>query len=475
MKKHRLALISPGKEGSVVSGRWKGIVNFYRLTLPLLAGLTPKDRYDISVYDECVDVVPLSEDFDIVAMSVMTAYAPRAYELARHFRASGATVVMGGHHPTLLSNEVAGHADVVAVGDAEPIWQSILHDFESGRLKKVYRSEEVGLNSEFRKYPDREVVQNKSMLVFNTVETSRGCPYRCEYCTIASFYNAGYKKYHIESVVSDIEGTSGEYIFFVDDNIIGGNTIDRNRTKELLRAIIPLRKKWFCQATVNFADDEELLSLATLAGCVGVYLGLESVSTDSLNEVKKSWNKPDSYVERIKKIRSHGIAIEAGLIFGFDHDDRDVFDRTAEFITKTGIESPNAHLLTPYPGTPLFARLYREDRILTYDWSLYNTGNVVFKPLKMTPDELFEGYVKWYQEIFSIRTILSRLRTANFPYYTALIALAKGLEVRRKGFVIQKHGGLYCTPSFVLNDNEHLNKESEMGIPDSPVDVTIQC
>ncbi|MFI5251285.1 MAG: B12-binding domain-containing radical SAM protein [Bacteroidota bacterium] len=438
MKKFNLALISPGREGSVVSGRWKGMVNFYRLTLPLLAGLTPKDRYTISIFDECVDTIPLDRDFDLVAMSVMTAYAPRAYELCRNLQKRGSIVVLGGHHPTLLPTEAMEYADTVAIGDAEAIWPQILQDFEKGILQKIYHGTDIGADFNRSLYPDRYSVKQKSMLVFNTVETSRGCPYLCDYCTIASFYKSSYRKYSIESVMRDIESTNGKYIFFVDDNLIGGNAQDRNRTKELLRALIPLNKRWFCQATVKFADDEELLSLAALAGCVGVYLGLESISTESLNEVRKGWNKPESYSERIKRIRSAGIAIEAGLIFGFDHDNRDVFKRTAEFIIQTGIESPNGHLLTPYPGTPLFDRMQSEKRILTYDWSLYNTGNVVFKPLKMTPDELFEGYVNWYQKMFSTSTIVERLTKANFPYYTALIGLAKAIEVRRREFHIRK-------------------------------------
>ena len=434
MSGFELALISPGREGSVVSGRWKGVVNFYRLTLPLLAGLTPRKRYRISVFDECVDRVPVDRSFDLVALSVMTPYAPRAYELAKRFRASGAKVVLGGQHPTLLPHEAVQHADAVVVGDAESTWPQVLADFESGSLSSLYRADRIGSAGSERTLPDRSVTQSKSALVFSTVETSRGCPYVCDYCTIASFYKSDYGRYSFDTILADIESIPGKYVFFVDDNFIGGSRADRTRTKALLRELKGLKKRWLCQSTVLLADDEELLQAAAAAGCVGVYLGLESVSSESLKEVRKGWNKPEAYVSRIGRIRAAGVAIEAGLIFGFDHDDSDVFQRTAEFVYETGIESPNAHILTPYPGTPLFARYEREARILHYDWSSYNTGNVVFRPSLMTSDELAAGYEWWYKEVFSPRRVLSRVRKANFSYYAALVNLVKAVEVRRRGF-----------------------------------------
>ncbi|MGB0132011.1 B12-binding domain-containing radical SAM protein, partial [Chlorobium sp.] len=200
------------------------------------------------------------------------------------------------------------------------------------------------------------------------------------------------------------------------------------------KALIPLKKKWFCQATIKIADDAELLSLAVQAGCMAVYLGLESLSKNSLSEVNKSWNKPQSYIERIKKIRDAGIAIEAGIIFGFDHDSPNVFDSTAEFILKTGIESPNAHILTPYPGTPLFKRMEEQGRINTYDWNYYNTGHVVYKPKGMSEQCLMDGYKQWYKELFSVKKIVTRMKKANFPYYVLLTNIAKNHEVNRSSF-----------------------------------------
>ena len=444
MQKRKLALISPGKEGSVVSGQWKGIVNFYRLTLPLLSSMVPKGRFEVFVYDESVDNVPLDMRFDMVAMSVMTPYANRAYELSKIFKNNGSTVVLGGHHPSLMTDEAIDHCDVVVKGDAEANWPLVLEDFLAERIteKRIYDNPIINLNAKKRLVPDRSVLRDKSLLVFNTVETSRGCPHSCDYCTVAAFYKSSYSQYSVESVINEIRSIKGKFIFFVDDNLLASGPKHRARTINLLKALIPLRKKWFCQATINIADDPELLRLAQKAGCMAVYLGLESVTKQSLLEVKKAWNRPDSYYERIKKIRDAGIAIEAGIIFGFDNDKEEdhktVFDRTAEFVLKTNIESPNAHILTPYPGTPLYNRMFAEGRIIVDNWDYYNTGNVVFLPRCMSADELLEGYQSWYRDVFSVNNIVSRLKKANFPYYALLTNMAKSFEVRRTGFKDKK-------------------------------------
>jgi len=440
MPKYKIALISPGREGSVVSGQWKGIVNFYRLTLPLLSSMVPKEHFDVFVYDESVDTVPLDMHFDMVAMSVMTPYANRAYELSEIFKNNGATVVLGGHHPSLMADEAKDHCDVVVKGDAESNWPLLLEDYLADRIteKRVYDNPVTNLNAKKRLVPDRSVIRDKSLLVFNTVETSRGCPYSCEYCTVAAFYKSSYSQYSVESVINEIRSIKGKFIFFVDDNLLASDPKHRERTISLLKALIPLKKKWFCQATIKIADDSELLRLAQKAGCMAVYLGIESLSKSSLVEVKKAWNRPDSYYERIKKIRDAGIAIEAGIIFGFDNDDRSVFERTADFVLEAKIESPNAHILTPYPGTPLYNRMLAEDRIIIKNWNYYNTGNVVFQPRCMSADELLEGYQSWYRDVFSVNNIVSRLKKANFPYYALLTNMAKGFEVRRTGFKDKK-------------------------------------
>ena len=438
--KKKIALISPGREGSVVSGRWKGIVNFYRLTLPILSSMVPKEHFDVFVYDESVDDVPMGQGFDLVAMSVMTPYAYRAYALSEIFKRNGSIVVLGGHHPSLKPDEAIVNCDVVVKGDAEANWPLVLEDFLSEKItgKRIYENQNCNLNLKKRIVPDRSVIRDKSLLVFNTVETSRGCPYSCEYCTVAAFYKSSYFQYSVKSVIEEISSIKGNFIFFVDDNLLASGPRYRERAISLLKALIPLKKKWFCQATIKIADDPELLDLAVKAGCMAVYLGLESLSKESLHEVKKGWNKPDSYLERIKRIRDAGIAIEAGIIFGFDADDKSVFKRTAEFVLKAQIESPNAHLLTPYPGTPLFDRMKSQNRILTERWNYYNTGHVVFRPMQMTPDELAEGYQEWYRDVFSVRNIVSRMKKANFAYYALLTNMAKSFEVKRPAFKMKK-------------------------------------
>jgi radical SAM superfamily enzyme YgiQ (UPF0313 family) len=440
--KKKIALISPGKEGSVVSGRWKGIVNFYRLTLPLLYSMVPKDIFDVDIYDESVDQINesiYSKRYDLVAMSVMTPYADIAYEHAKKFKQYGSTIIMGGHHPTLMHEEVLLHCDAVVIGDAEMNWPRMLSDFIDDKLKSLYSSANNCYINDKKLIPDRSVLKSKSLMVFSTVETSRGCPYSCEYCTIAGIYKTSYVQYSVDSVVYEISQIKDKFIFFVDDNFFGSRPGDRERTIKLLKALIPLKKKWFCQATIKIADDLEILQLSVKAGCMAVYLGLESISKESLLEVKKTWNRPDSYYERIKRIRDSGIAIEAGIIFGFDNDDESIFDKTTEFVIKTGIESPNAHILTPYPGTPLFVKMEKEKRILTKEWKYYNTGNVVFIPKKMSVEMLANGYQNWYNDVFKVKNIISRMMVANFRYYSLLTNIAKNREIQREYFKSKKY------------------------------------
>lgn len=431
MTQYNLALLSPGREGSVISGWWKGVINFYRLALPLLAALTDREKYRITAFDECVDRQILNDDFDLVAMSVMTPYAPRAYELAKKFQSRGSKVILGGNHPTLLPDEAEQYADAVAIGDAELTWPQIIQDFERKQLKRRYNADRLNIGLNERILPDRSVLRQKSLMVFSTAETSRGCPYTCDHCSVSAFYT-GYRQHPLDTIIEDLAKVPGRYIFFVDDNFIGSSKLHRERIKEVLRAITPLRKRWFSQVTIQFADDPELLELAIRSGCAGVYIGFESVAIDSLREIHKGWSRPDSFSERIKRIRDRGIAIEAGLMFGFDNDTPDIFERAAEFVHQTGIESPNAHILTPYPGTPLYRRLETEGRIFSHDWSLYNTGHVVFRPAKMTTDELQAGYEWWYREVFSLPQMFRRIWRSNLRPYSLLTNTAKAIEIHRQ-------------------------------------------
>jgi radical SAM superfamily enzyme YgiQ (UPF0313 family) len=431
MARYRLALVSPGKEGSVVSGSWKYLVSFYRLTLPLLAAYVDPNKYDVHIIEESVDRIVPDDNFDLVAMSVMTPYAPRAYELAREYRARGAKVVLGGVHPSLLPEEAAQHADAIVIGEAETTWPRVLDDFEGGVLEQRYES--VRRNDDIRLLPDRDALKGKSLMTFGTVETSRGCPKSCSHCAIiASRYGAKYEPFDVDSVLRDIVRIRGKNIFFVDDNFFGTNRLHRGRILQLMNHMEPLRKRWFCQATIEVADDTELLEAAAKAGCAGMYIGFESVFPDSLREIRKNWSRSGRFVEQARRIRDFGIAIEAGFIFGFDNDTPDVFDQTAEFVYRSGVESPNAHILTPYPGTALYKRLGEEGRILTHDWSQYNTGNVVFRPAGMTPDELREGYARWYREVFSPLRTLRRISQSNYKHYSLLMNAAKFVSVHRK-------------------------------------------
>ncbi len=433
MRKYNLAIISPGNEGSVVSGSWKNWITFYRLTIPLLAAYVDRDIFNLSVFDESVgEHIPL-DGFDLVAMSVMTPYAPRAYSLSKEFRSRGAKVVLGGAHPSLLPQEALLHADAIAVGEGEITWPKILDDFRRGKMEGVYNSTSFS-EVEKRVLPDRSVFRGKSLMTFGTVETSRGCPKRCAHCAVVATQGRhGYRVFDIDSILEDLGNIKGDYLFLVDDNPFGFSAEHEERVLFFLKQLKTLNKKWFCQATIEIGGRKKVLQAAAEAGCEGMYIGFESVRRESLQEVGKGWNRPNAFYENVRRIREDfGISIEGGFMFGFDHDTPDIFEQTAEFVYKSKIESPNAHILTSYPGTPLYERLLHQGRIITQDWSLYNTGNVVFRPKLMSPEELRAGYEMWYREVFSLGKTIKRIASSNFRHYSFLMNTAKALSVYKK-------------------------------------------
>jgi radical SAM superfamily enzyme YgiQ (UPF0313 family) len=374
------------------------------LVLPLLAGLTPPD-VDVQLIDENVEPVDVNAPADWVAITCMTASAPRAYELADAFRERGIPVVIGGIHPTVLPDEAAAHADAVVIGEAEPVWREVLADLAAGRLKPRYKhdgyADLAGLP-----LPRRDLLKVERYLTTNVVQTARGCPNACAFCTVSTVAGRHYRFRPIDEVMEELR-TLGGWIGFVDDNITG----QPQRAKELFEALIPLRTRWVGQADLRMAKDKELLSLAARSGCQAMFVGLESLSQENLRATHKSPNLGLDMGAAIETIHAAGIEIIGSFVLGLDGDDRDVFAQTAEFAQRHKLVAAQFAVLTPFPGTEMRQQLEREGRILDHDWSHYTMSNVVFRPKHMTDLELRQGQRYTYGRFYSIPSILKRSMT----------------------------------------------------------------
>ena len=415
------------------------------LSLPLLAGFTPRD-VDVRLIDENVEKTDTDIPADWVAISCMTASAPRAYEIADAFRRRGIPVVMGGIHPSVMPDEASAHADAVVVGEAEPVWQEILQDLAGNRLKSRY--ENFGLaDLEGLPLPRRDLLRGERYLTINVVQTARGCPNGCTFCSVSSVFGRRYRFRPIAEVVEEVRSLRG-WIGFVDDNIVGHS----RRARELFEALIPLKIRWVGQGDLSMARDPELMALAARSGCQAMYVGLESLSPENLRAVSKRPNVGLDMGEAVNKIHKAGIEIIGSFVLGLDGDDKGVFKRTAEFAKAHKLVAAQFSVLTPFPGTVVRQELEQEGRITDCDWSHYTMSNVAFTPRHMTAQELQEGQKLTYQSFYSIQSILKRTLTVrgkfllrllvnlSYRYITRGKALCKGLPRHQKVVPAQKAG-----------------------------------
>ncbi|MBC7328159.1 B12-binding domain-containing radical SAM protein [bacterium] len=365
---------------------------FPPLGLLQVAALTPSD-IEVKLTDEAVEDIDFDSDADLVGISFNTASAIRAFQVAEEFRKRGKKVVVGGAHPTMMPEECAQYADSVVIGEAECSWHRVLQDFKKGKLEKFYRCD--GFPSlENLPIPRRDLLDPKKYAVFWTIQTTRGCPFNCDFCSVTRFFGRTYRTRPIREVIKEVESIESKFLIFVDDNILGIPQYAR----ELFKELTPLKKIWLSQGSLNAAKDEELIKLAAKAGCRGLFIGFESVSEECLKEVGKRHNIVEEYRNRIKLLHHYGIAIIGAFIFGFDHDDKDVFKRTVDFVYREKIDMPQFSILTPLPGTALYERWDKEGRIFTKDWAKYTGNHCVYYPKNMTREELEAG-LRWaYKE-----------------------------------------------------------------------------
>jgi radical SAM superfamily enzyme YgiQ (UPF0313 family) len=402
------------------------VLNFQQITMPYLAARCPRN-WDVIHVDEEAEDIDWNFDADVVGITFHTPSAFHAYDIAARFRSRGICVVMGGPHVTLLPEEAGRYADAIFVGEAEGLWEEFLNGFEAGSYLRVYR--QTGTPSIENAPEARKDLFHRSDHADGVLFATRGCPNQCDFCVIAAMYGHKLRKRPVAEVAAEYASFKGNVIIFWDDNLAG----DLEYAKSLFRAIAPYRKWWSSQASIHAGRDDEFLRGAAHSGCKQLFLGLESISQRSMTEVNKGFNRAEEYLPIIERIHSHGIAVQAGIVFGFDHDTPAIFKDTIDFLETAGVQNATFNILTPFPGTPLFQKMEAEGRILTRDWRKYNSrDDVVYQPMRMTIAELLAGFRYANERFYSLPSTAKRLsRSPVQLWWTLPLNLAYGYQWRK--------------------------------------------
>lgn len=397
-------------------GRRRGMRRYIRtwqmepIPAAMIAALAPA-YVEKRFYDDRLEAIPFDEPTDLVAMGVETYTARRAYQIASEYRRRGVPVVMGGFHATLCTEEVARYAESVVVGEAEGVFERVVDDYRAGTPQKVYRAE---ARPALSATPDRSIFQGKRYLPIRLVEFARGCRFHCDFCAIQSFFSATHNHRPVDRVIEEIQRVRrpGQMVFFIDDNITSGP----GEAKELMRALIPHKLRWVSQTAINVAHDDEMLDLMKRSGCQGVLIGLESLSGDSLQQMNKGFNLMRGGPEAaLANMRRHGLSVYGTFIFGYDHDTPESIRQTVEFAQRQGLFIAAFNHITPFPGTPLYARMRQEGRLLYDAWWLderYRYNMIPFQPKCMSPEELARQCLWARQAFYRWGSIARRGRAA---------------------------------------------------------------
>jgi len=431
----KLLLINPSDEAKL------NAINVRPFMMPppslaYLAALTPSD-WEVRIVDENIGDVS-GDGADLVGITAMTWNTPRAYEIAEEYRRKGVTTVMGGIHASMLPDETARFVDAVVVGEAESVWPGLLRDFDAGDLKRLYRGERLPLEN--LPFP-RNDLYSSGYRLRASVQTARGCPIDCDFCSVSVSHGRTYRQRPVDEVLDEIEALDCREFFFSDDNLLNYGKEAEARAIRLFRGMAErgFSKRWVSQVGIDFAGNPEMLNWARKSGCLTVHIGFESVVEEALQSMRKVRNLKvgvANYKEVIKRIHDHGIGVHGAFVLGSDGDRKDVFQRTIEFVLDSMIDTASFTILTPLPGTRLYSRLEIEGRLLRTDypddWRHYDFEEAVFRPAHMTPEELEEGVYQVYTGVTSRATSLRRafnsfLQTRSLPLTAVAYSLNRGL------------------------------------------------
>jgi radical SAM superfamily enzyme YgiQ (UPF0313 family) len=414
--KKRLLLVSPAEGLSTMEHNV--IMNFPPLSLMTLAAVVPDD-YEVTIVDERAHPLALqSLECDVVGITAFTCQATRAYDIAAHFRQRKVPVIMGGIHASMVPEEAMRHVDSVVVGEPDLDFAGILRDFERGELKPLYRIAQL---PDITKIPMArfDLVQRKDYHLM-TVQNSRGCPFKCEFCSVTAFSGASHRMKTEEQIYREVMACNDKVVLLVDDNLVTGSRRSTEQGLKTFRRLKDCGVRWGTQISINIVEHPDLLKAAAESGAMVFYIGLETLSPEILKDIQKPFNVKHAakgYRDAIHRLHDNGIMVIGGLIIGNDKDTPDSIKRMIDFVWESEIDGTEFQPLTPYPGTPLFDRLKAQGRILytnyPEDWGRYTNDYVVFRPINFTPDQLFEMSHYLYRET---ATLWKSIRRALVSY-----------------------------------------------------------
>ena len=442
----KILLISPERE------RKKEEAFLFRLSflnLPYVAALSPPGS-EVKIVDEAFEKIDFGEKVDLVGITAQTPVAPRAYQIADEFRKRGIPVVMGGVHASMLPQEALQHVDAVVVGEAEAVWPDLIKDLRRGQMRRIYVGSEFINPSDFL-LPRRDLLNEKFYFPLKLLETTRGCPHRCDFCGVSKFFGFRYRNRPIPEIERELSTLfqkgpvmspglkkflsllnkdlpyflKRRLLYIIDSNIAG----DKRFCLELLSLLKGFDLLWYGHAPVSIAFDQKLLEGFAQSGCIALNIGFESFSTQNLNAMGKGFNQPSRYTEAVQRIHDQGIGIMGTFIVGLDDDDPGVFQRIIDFCMDSKLDWALTFIMAPYPGTDSFSRLEKEGRIFCRDWEKYDSLNVVYQPLRMSVEELEKGMRRIWKEVFSTSSIYKRI--LRRPWIHPLFYLAMNWQFHK--------------------------------------------